>query len=181
VYEKLQIVSDKDYSTIPYNALAILQHFYGALTALDITSAAILTFNAILVAAAINSARDDEIKRVPFAHFLARAVTVVALVSAALALLVDRVSYPFWGYVAKTGPRTLDFTVEFQKLDGEIVQRTLLYRGAWYLSLFAIFLFLLCIFWTWLRTSWPGERSAIGSGTVLQIAESSAADTSAKK
>ena len=158
MYEKLLDLFDKGYVTVPHNALLILSHFYGALTALDITSAAILTFDAILVAAAINSARDDEIKRVPFAHFLARAVTVVALVSAGLALLVDRVSYPFWGYVTKTQPNTLDFTVEFQKLNGEIAQRTLLYRGAWYLSMLAILLFLLCIFWPWLRTSWLGRK-----------------------
>jgi hypothetical protein len=158
VYEELLDLFDKHYATIPHDALLILSHLYGALTALDITSAAILTFDAILVAAAINSAKDYKTDTEPVAHYLARAVTVVALLSAGLALLVDRVSYPFWGYVKEIEPRTLDFTVEFQKLDVEILRRTRLYRGAWFLSLSAVVIFLLCIFWPWIRTTWLAQQ-----------------------
>ena len=146
MYEELQILSHDPYHTDPENALAILKHFYGALTALDMTSAAILTFDAILVAAAVNFAR-DYIATNKVAHFLARAVTVLALLSAGLALWVDRVSYPFWGYVMTKGADTLVFSLEFQKLKGEIARRTLLYQMAWYLSLAAVIVFLFCIFW----------------------------------
>jgi hypothetical protein len=147
MYDQLKVLSDPHPHTVPDHGLDILEKLYGALSALDMTSAAILTFDAILVAAAINSAKDYNINTEPVPHFLARAVTVVALVSAGLALLVDRVSYPFWGYVAVIDHHTLDFTVEFQKLDGEVAQRTRLYRGAWVLSLSAVIIFLLCIFW----------------------------------
>jgi len=152
MYNKLQGLSDPNVQIVPGRALDILDRLYGALGALDQTSAAILTFDAILITAAVFSAQraPTETGTPDLERRLAQLVILVALVSAGLALWVDRVSYPFLDNVVKT-PNQLDFTTEFKVLDGEIALRTELYRGAWYLSVAAVAFFLLRILWI-LRT-----------------------------
>jgi hypothetical protein len=161
MYDKLQALSDPTTQIAPAKALDILDRLYGALGALDQTSAAILTFDAILITAAVFSAQraptnpgspappappaSQDLER-----RLAQLVILVALVSAGLALWVDRVSYPFLDNVVKT-PGNLDFKPELLALDGEIALRTQLYRAAWYLSVTAVGVFLLRILWI-LRT-----------------------------
>jgi hypothetical protein len=158
MYDKLQALSDPATQIAPAKALDILDRLYGALGALDQTSAAILTFDAILITAAVFSAQraptnpgspappaSQDLER-----RLAQLVILVALVSAGLALWVDRVSYPFLDNVVKT-PGNLDFKPELLALDGEIALRTQLYRAAWYLSVTAVGVFLLRILWI-LRT-----------------------------
>jgi hypothetical protein len=156
MYDKLQGLYDPTVQNVPEKALEILDKLYGALGALDQTSAAILTFDAILITAAVFSAQRAPTDTGPpgLERRLAQLVVLVALVSAGLALWVDRVSYPFLDKVLKT-PGKLDFRPEFQVLDDEIAFRTQLYRGAWYLSVTAVAFFLLRILWI-LRTL-PGE------------------------
>jgi hypothetical protein len=148
MYDKLQALSDPATQIAPAKALEILDRLYGALGALDQTSAAILTFDAILITAAVFSAQraPTEPGLPGIERRLAQLVILIALVSAGLALWVDRVSYPFWGNVVKTSDK-LDFTAEFQVLDGEIALRTALYRSAWTLSVAAVAFFLLRILW----------------------------------
>jgi hypothetical protein len=140
MYEKLQVLSAPDPDIVPKNALVILDKLYGALGALDQTSAAILTFDAILIAAAVFSARDRHVESAE--RHLAQLVIAVALVSAGLALQVDRVSYSFWGKVVVTAGPGLNFNQEFLTLDGEIAHRTALYQDSWCLSLAAVIVFL---------------------------------------
>jgi hypothetical protein len=156
MYDKLQGLYDPTVQNVPEKALEILEKLYGALGALDQTSAAILTFDAILITAAVFSAQRAPTDTGPpgLERRLAQLVVLVALVSAGLALWVDRVSYPFLDNVLKT-PGKLDFRPEFLVLDDEIAFRTQLYRGAWYLSVTAVAFFLLRILWI-LRTL-PGE------------------------
>jgi hypothetical protein len=147
MYEKLRILYLDGAHIVPANAAAILHRLYDALGALDQTSAAILTFDAILITAAVFSAQG--VDRSSVERHLAQTVIAVALVSAVLALLVDRVSYPFLGKVVITPEPGLDFTQEFATLDGEIARRTMLYRSAWSLSLAAVIGFLVYIIaWT---------------------------------
>jgi hypothetical protein len=146
--DKLPDLSDPTIKIVPAGALKILDKLYGALGALDQTSAAILTFDAILITAAVFSAQRAPTDTGPpgLERRLAQLVVLVALVSAGLALWVDRVSYPFLDHVLKT-PGKLDFTPEFLVLDGEIARRTQLYQGAWCLSVAAVGFFLLRILW----------------------------------
>jgi hypothetical protein len=59
MYEKLQILYAKDAVIVPDNADVILMKLYYALTALDQTAAAILTFDAILIAVTVFSYPSD--------------------------------------------------------------------------------------------------------------------------
>jgi hypothetical protein len=154
--DKLPDLPDPTIKIVPGGALNILDRLYGALGALDQTSAAILTFDAILITAAVFSAQRAPTDTGPpgLERRLAQLVVLVALVSAGLALWVDRVSYPFLDNVVKTS-NTFDFKTELRVLDDEIALRTQLYRGAWYLSVTAVAFFLLRILWI-LRTL-PGE------------------------
>jgi hypothetical protein len=132
MYEKLQILYAKGAVIVPDNADVILMKLYYALTALDQTAAAILTFDAILIAVTVFSAQGSE----PGSNErqLARFVISVALVSAGLSLWVAEISYPFLDKVLITPGPGLDFSNEFEALDQEIKLRTTLYRIAWTLS-----------------------------------------------
>jgi hypothetical protein len=134
MYEKLRILHSADSTIVPHNAATILDKLYYALSALDQTSAAILTFDAILIAAAVFSTQGSEAGSIE--RRLARIVICVALVSAGLSLWVAQISYPFLDKVVIThGGNGLDFSKEFETLDGEVKLRTTLYRIAWTLSL----------------------------------------------
>jgi hypothetical protein len=157
--DKIPDLTDTTIKIDPGGALKILDRLYGALGALDQTSAAILTFDAILITAAVFSAQRAPTDTGPpglpgLERRLAQLVILVALVSAGLALWVDRVSYPFLDNVVRTA-NTFDFKTELRVLDGEIARRTALYHDAWYLSVAAVAVFLLRILWI-LRTL-PGE------------------------
>jgi hypothetical protein len=146
MYEKLQILYAKGSVIVPDNADVILMKLYYALTALDQTAAAILTFDGILIAVTVFSAQGSE----PGSHErqLARLVIGVALVSAGLSLWVAEISYPFLDKVVITPGPGLDFSKEFAALDHEVALRTNLYRIAWTLSLALVASLLLYIFST---------------------------------
>src|SRR4051812_24776725 len=123
MYEKLRILRSAGATIVPDNAELILTQLYYALTALDQTAAALLTFNAILITASVFAAQGSDAGS--NRRTLALGVIWVALVSAGLSLWVARVSYPFWDKVAIThAGNGLDFTKEFEALDGEVRLRT---------------------------------------------------------
>lgn len=132
---------------MPPHAAATLKNLYDALTALDQVAAALLTSNGSLIAAADFSAQTSQTERQ-----LARVVICVALLSAGLSLWVVRVFYPFLDNVIKT-PGGLDFTKEFEILDGEVKWQTTLYRIVWTLSLTIVASLLFYFFWTLIRRS----------------------------
>ena len=141
MYEKLQILYSKTGLIVPENAAVVLDKLYYALTALDQTAAAILTFDAILIAVTVFSAQntpDHSIHRQ-----LARLVVLVALASAGLALYVAEISYPFLDRVVITPGPGLDFTKEFEALNREVELRTTVYRISWSLSAIVVVLLLL--------------------------------------
>jgi hypothetical protein len=149
MYEKLQILYAKDAVIVPDNADVILMKLYYALTALDQTAAAILTFDAILIAVTVFSTQGSEHGSTE--RQLARLVIGIALVSAGLSLWVAEISYPFLDKVVITPGPGLDFSKEFAALDHEVSLRTTLYRIAWTLSLSLVAGLLVYTVWTFLR------------------------------
>jgi hypothetical protein len=149
VYEKLKILHSKGATIVPDNAVAILDRLYSDLGALDRTAAALLTFDALVITASVFATQSGDPANIEVRRRMALGVICVALVSAVLCLWVAQISYPFWYHVAITpGGTGLDFTKEFETLDGEIRVRTNLYRTAWTLSSAIVGFLFLYFSWT---------------------------------
>jgi hypothetical protein len=165
MYEKLKILYSGDASIISKEAaMAILDRFYGALTALDLTASALLLFDGILIAAAAFAADRAGVTRAERVGALF--VIFIALVAAGFSLRVTHISYPFFGEVVIM-PGTsygLDFSKEFERLDYEVTLRTMLFQIAWWLSVVAVAIPMLSILGAFLAGLGGYFRKWLGRG-----------------
>jgi lysylphosphatidylglycerol synthetase-like protein (DUF2156 family) len=112
----------------------ILEGFYGALHALDITASAVLIFAGTLIVAAAHAAHRPQVTADE--RRWALIVMLLSLVAAGLCLRIAQISYPFHGYVTKAQPDP--YAEEFTQLDKEVWLRTLLFWIATGLSALAV-------------------------------------------
>lgn len=144
---KIELLNAAGTQVVPANAHAIAATFYDMLTILDDKGLALLAFDGIIVAATTFAAeKGGAFQRRGMARALAVLIIVLALAASVACLLVSEISYPFYGHVACTAARGLDFTDEISHLAAAAHWRTLYFHVAWWLSLIAIPLFLV-LFW----------------------------------
>lgn len=113
----------------------ILDGFYGALNALDLTASAVLIFAGTLIVAAAHAAHRPGVTNEE--RKWALIVMLLSLVAAGLCLRVAQISYPFHGFVV--GPQeNQNYDLEFKHLDYEVWLRTCLFWAATLLSVAAV-------------------------------------------
>ena len=138
--QKLQLLYASGTHITPENAKAIAEFLYEALTVLDRKATALMAFDGILVAAASFTAEKKNV--VSTERVFTLIVTSMALVAAGFCLFVSQISYPFLDKVA-SAPGALDYSNELKALESALIWRTYFYQAAWWLSLFALPLFLI--------------------------------------
>jgi hypothetical protein len=110
---------------------------YSILTILDTKAAALLSFDALILAAA--SLMYDKMSDVLFAKWLSLLLIVVSLLAAILSLIVAKMSYSFLGKIIVGD---LNNTREINSLEEVTEFRTRMLVSAWWLSMISVCVFI---------------------------------------
>ena len=154
--QKIELIHAAGTQVTPAHAAEVLKTFYEILTILDNKGLALLAFDGIIVAATTFAAEKGGVfNKRGLARWLAIAVIALSLAAAVACLFVSEISYPFFGYVACTGPHGLDYTAEIGQLASLADWRTDYFQFAWWCSIVAIPLFMV-MFWVSLNWRKPG-------------------------
>lgn len=155
---KIQLLHAAGTHFTPADAREVVQSFYEIMSILDNKGLALLAFDGIIVAATTFAAEKGGVfSKRGLARWLAIIVIFLSLAAAVACLFVSEVSYPFYGYVACSGPNGLDFTNEINQLSNLVDWRTDYFHFAWYCSIIAIPLF---AWMFWVSLNWHRPHTA---------------------
>jgi hypothetical protein len=156
--QKITLMQAAGTLVTPTDGKEVVQTFYEILTVLDNKGLALLAFDGIIVAATTFAAEKGGVfNKRGTARWLAIAVIFLSLGAAVACLFVSEISYPFFGYVQCSAPKTLDYTQEINQLAKLVDWRTDYFHFAWWCSIIAIPLF---AWMFWVSLNWHRPHTA---------------------